>query len=140
MSYFESKKFTKDLESILCLQKAICYLWQVRIVMVTPRFDSFLIMAVALISGYLLVNLVQIVSADISNTSKLVNYVKISKNNQFVNVIVARDSSFPDNKNFFMPSNLTIEGNTTVIWTNNDTVLHTVTSGNPVDSCFSALD
>lgn len=30
-----------------------------------------------------------------------------------------------------MPSNLTIEGNTTVIWTNNDTVIHTVTSGNP---------
>ena len=46
-------------------------------------------------------------------------------------VIIERGSSFPDNKRFYTPSNLTIQGNTTVIWTNNDTVLHTVTSGNP---------
>ena len=46
-------------------------------------------------------------------------------------VIIERGSSFPDNKRFYTPSNLTIQGNTTVTWTNNDTVLHTVTSGNP---------
>jgi plastocyanin len=46
-------------------------------------------------------------------------------------IIIERGSSFPDNKRFYTPSNLTIQGNTTVTWTNNDTVLHTVTSGNP---------
>jgi plastocyanin len=46
-------------------------------------------------------------------------------------VIIDRGSSFPDNKRFYSPSNLTIQGNTTVTWTNNDTVLHTVTSGDP---------
>jgi len=46
-------------------------------------------------------------------------------------VLIERGSSFPDNKKFYNPSNLTIQGNTTVMWTNNDTVLHTVTSGNP---------
>jgi len=48
-----------------------------------------------------------------------------------VTVIIERGSSFPDNPRFYTPSNLTIQGNTTVTWTNNDTVLHTVTSGNP---------
>ena len=46
-------------------------------------------------------------------------------------VIIERGSSFPDNKKFYTPSNLTIQGNTTVSWTNNDTVLHTITSGDP---------
>ena len=49
----------------------------------------------------------------------------------FTNVLIQRGSSFPDNLKFYMPSNLTVQGNTTVIWTNNDTVLHTVISGNP---------
>jgi plastocyanin len=47
------------------------------------------------------------------------------------NTIISLGSSFPDNKNFFVPSKLSVDGNTTVIWTNNDTILHTVTSGNP---------
>ena len=46
-------------------------------------------------------------------------------------VIIESGSSFPDNPKFYTPSNLTIQGNTTVTWTNNDTVLHTVTSGKP---------
>jgi plastocyanin len=55
-------------------------------------------------------------------------------------VIIERGSSFPDNKRFYTPSNLTIQGNTTVTWTNNDTVLHTVTSGNPNEGPSDVFD
>ena len=44
-------------------------------------------------------------------------------------VIIERDSAFPENEKFYNPANMTIQGNTTVRWSNNDTVLHTVTSG-----------
>jgi plastocyanin len=55
-------------------------------------------------------------------------------------VIIERGSSFPDNKRFYTPSNLTIQGNTTVTWTNNDTVLHTVTSGKPNEGPSNLFD
>ena len=55
-------------------------------------------------------------------------------------MVISNGSSFPDNKDFFVPSNLTIEGNTTVIWTNNDTVVHTATSGNPKKGPSSQFD
>jgi plastocyanin len=48
-----------------------------------------------------------------------------------VNANISLGSSFPDNQIFFAPSKLMIGASTTVIWTNNDKVIHTVTSGNP---------
>jgi plastocyanin len=57
-----------------------------------------------------------------------------------INIEIARDSRFPDNEKFYVPSNATIEGNTTVIWLNNDTVPHSVTSGNPEEGPTNLFD
>ena len=48
-----------------------------------------------------------------------------------LNVTIANGSSFPDNGKFDVPSEVNIGPNGTVTWTNNDTVIHTVTSGKP---------
>ena len=77
----------------------------------------------------------------VQNQTKLVTKDFVADNKtHFANVVISNGSSFPDNNDFFVPSNLTIEGNTTVIWTNNDTVIHTVTSGNPYKGPSNQFD
>src|SRR6476659_8446092 len=46
-------------------------------------------------------------------------------------VTISPGSSVPSNGKFFVPETLTVSKGTTVTWTNGDTTLHTVTSGNP---------
>jgi plastocyanin len=46
-------------------------------------------------------------------------------------VTISPGSSSPSNGKFFVPDTLTVSKGTTVTWTNGDTTLHTVTSGNP---------
>src|SRR6476619_5233115 len=46
-------------------------------------------------------------------------------------VTISPGSSVPSNGKFFVPDTLTVSKGTTVTWTNGDTTLHTVTSGNP---------
>ena len=44
-------------------------------------------------------------------------------------VTISPGSSVPSNGKFFVPETLTVSKGTTVTWTNEDTTLHTVTSG-----------
>jgi plastocyanin len=44
-------------------------------------------------------------------------------------VTISPGSSVPSNGKFFVPDTLTVSKGTTVSWTNDDTTLHTVTSG-----------
>jgi len=46
-------------------------------------------------------------------------------------VTIAPGSSVPSNGKFFVPDTLTVSKGTTVTWTNDDSTLHTVTSGSP---------
>ena len=46
-------------------------------------------------------------------------------------VTISPGSSVPSNGKFFVPAILTVSKGTTVTWTNGDSTLHTVTSGNP---------
>jgi nitrite reductase (NO-forming) len=46
-------------------------------------------------------------------------------------VTISPGSSVPSNGKFFVPETLTVSKGTTVTWTNEDTTLHTVTSGSP---------
>jgi nitrite reductase (NO-forming) len=46
-------------------------------------------------------------------------------------VTISPGSSVPSNGKFFVPNILTVPKGTTVTWTNDDTTLHTVTSGSP---------
>jgi plastocyanin len=46
-------------------------------------------------------------------------------------VTIASGSSVPSNGKFFVPETLTTSTGTTVTWTNEDSTLHTVTSGSP---------
>lgn len=48
-----------------------------------------------------------------------------------VSVSIARGSDSPSNGKFYVPSELNISKGDTVIWKNEDTTLHTVTSGSP---------
>jgi len=54
----------------------------------------------------------------------------VSQNN--VDVSIVSGSSTPsDNLEFYSPSDITVDLGTTVVWTNNDSATHTVTSGEP---------
>ena len=46
-------------------------------------------------------------------------------------VTIAAGSSVPSNGKFYEPETLTVSKGTTVTWTNEDSTLHTVTSGSP---------
>jgi plastocyanin len=46
-------------------------------------------------------------------------------------VTIAPGASIPSNTKFYVPDSLSISIGTTVIWTNEDSTLHTVTSGSP---------
>src|SRR5262245_53613711 len=48
-----------------------------------------------------------------------------------VSVSIARGSDSPSNSKFYVPSILNISRGDTVIWKNEDTTLHTTTSGSP---------
>ncbi len=67
-----------------------------------------------------------------NQTIPVVKDFMVNKKIHTASVVISSGSSFPDNGKFYLPSNLTVVGNTTVFWTNNDSILHTVTSGNPL--------
>ena len=48
-----------------------------------------------------------------------------------VSVSIARGSESPSNSKFYVPSVLSVSKGDTVTWKNDDTTLHTVTSGSP---------
>ncbi|MGQ0795970.1 MAG: SIMPL domain-containing protein [Nitrosopumilaceae archaeon] len=48
-----------------------------------------------------------------------------------VEVSIVPGSSTPNNLEYYVPSEITVDLGTTVVWTNNDTATHTVTSGQP---------
>jgi plastocyanin len=48
-----------------------------------------------------------------------------------VSINIARGSDSPSNSKFYVPSVLNVSKGDTVIWKNQDTTLHTVTSGSP---------
>ncbi len=55
-----------------------------------------------------------------------------------VNVEIVAGSSDANNPEFFAPKEISVSIDTTVVWTNMDTVGHTVTSGNPGDPDFGS--
>lgn len=61
--------------------------------------------------------------------------VKVQSNktisNSTADVSIVFGSSTPNNLEFYSPNNITVEPGTTVVWTNNDSATHTVTSGMP---------
>ena len=46
-------------------------------------------------------------------------------------VIIERGASDPNNDKMYTPAKLNVSKGTTVVWRNDDTTFHTVTSGNP---------
>ena len=46
-------------------------------------------------------------------------------------VSIAEGSAFPSNRIFFAPSEINVAPNATVVWTNDDSIIHGVTSGKP---------
>jgi len=56
------------------------------------------------------------------------NTTRVSDGNS---VTISPGSSSPSNGKFFVPDTLTVLKGTTVLWTNGDSTLHTVTSGSP---------
>ena len=56
------------------------------------------------------------------------------------NVSIAEDSSFPNNRTFFAPSEINIAPNATVVWTNDDSIMHSVTSGKPREGPTGEFD
>ena len=59
--------------------------------------------------------------------------VTIGNQNAFAQeqVSIAPGSSNPSASQFYVPSEITISSGTTVIWTNDDATIHTVTEGSP---------
>ena len=70
--------------------------------------------------------------------------VKVPINNTITtssaDVSIVLGSSTPGNLEYFSPSKLTVQPGTTVVWTNNDTAAHTVTSGEPSDGPTGLFD
>ena len=56
------------------------------------------------------------------------------------NVSIAEDSSFPNNRIIFAPSEINIAPNATVVWTNDDSIMHSVTSGKPREGPTGEFD
>jgi plastocyanin len=56
----------------------------------------------------------------------------------FTNVTIVKDAQIPSNEQFYNPSELTVNPGAAVIWKNEDTVVHTATSGRGIafDSKF----
>jgi len=56
-----------------------------------------------------------------------------------VAVDIVLGAADPNNPEFYAPREITVDTGTKVVWTNNDTQGHTVTSGNPGDADFGSL-
>ena len=56
-----------------------------------------------------------------------------------VAVDIVLGAADPNNPEFYAPREITVDTGTKVVWTNNDTQGHTVTSGNPSDADFGSL-
>jgi plastocyanin len=67
--------------------------------------------------------------------------VKKSESTARIDVSIPSGASTPaDNLEYFSPSKITVQPGTTVVWTNNDSAAHTVTSGNPSNSASGLFD
>jgi plastocyanin len=55
-------------------------------------------------------------------------------------VSIAQGSSSPSNDKFYVPDPINVATGTTVTWTNDDTTLHTVTSGSPEGGAASGSE
>ncbi|MGH9999158.1 MAG: SIMPL domain-containing protein [Nitrosopumilaceae archaeon] len=83
-------------------------------------------------AGYRIDN-IQIVQVKVPvNTTKAAGTAGVS--------IVSGSSTPNDNLEYFSPSKLTVQLGTTVIWTNDDSAAHTVTSGQPTDGPSGLFD
>ena len=56
------------------------------------------------------------------------------------NVSIVEGSAFPSNRIFFSPSEVNVAPNATVVWTNNDSIIHSVTSGKPREAPTGEFD
>ena len=56
------------------------------------------------------------------------------------NVSIAEGSAFPSNRIFFAPSEINVAPNATVVWTNDDSIIHSVTSGKPREAPTGEFD
>jgi plastocyanin len=75
-------------------------------------------------SGYSGIPFLNSGSSPTQNTSKLT-----SSNGTSVAIVLG--SSDPNNAEFFVPESTTVSKGTSILWTNEDSTLHTVTSGSP---------
>jgi plastocyanin len=57
-----------------------------------------------------------------------------------VDVSIPSGSSTPNNLEFYVPSEITVDLGATVVWTNNDSAAHTVTSGDPTIGPIGLFD
>jgi plastocyanin len=64
-------------------------------------------------------------------SSPLLTQNKTIFNKKQISVSIARGSDSPSNSKFFVPSVLSISKGDSVIWKNEDSTLHTATSGSP---------
>jgi plastocyanin len=55
-------------------------------------------------------------------------------------VSIAEGSSFPNNRIFFAPPEINVAPNATVVWTNDDSIMHSVTSGKPREGPTEEFD
>lgn len=68
-----------------------------------------------------------------SGSSPIQNASKLTSSNG-TSVTIAVGSSLPSNVEFFVPQSTTVSKGATLLWTNEDSTIHTVTSGSPEDS------
>ncbi|MGD1835618.1 MAG: cupredoxin domain-containing protein [Nitrososphaeraceae archaeon] len=63
-----------------------------------------------------------------------------SKLNKDIHVSIPLGAANPSSDEFYSPDNIEVIIGTTVIWTNNDNTIHTVTSGSPVEGFTGVFD
>ena len=65
------------------------------------------------------------------------NEIKTTPSAESAGISIVPGASSPENGKYFDPASITVPAGTAVTWTNDDTTLHTVTSGSP-ESGYSA--
>lgn len=65
------------------------------------------------------------------NSFDLDSLLKRSLNNNTAYISIAQNSALPNNNVFYAPSTINISKGQEVKWTNSDSFIHTVTSGDP---------
>ncbi len=79
----------------------------------------------------MIMNNTEKISDSNDSAAVLVQKSDISKPNPEVSIVLG--ASNPSSGLYYQPDSLTVSAGTTVIWTNNDNTIHTVTQGNPED-------